>query len=424
MKSLNLRIKLEKKNTMRRLRLLFGLSISCVASLAMPTAHAAEEIPYWLTNSKELYKESPREAAKAWFREANFGLFVHLNMASLLERGKMDYGPWMAGDASDRSVKFVGYTRAQYDAAETKQQRTDLLFQKYTLKEFDAEKICDLAVAAEMKYITFTTEHLGGCVNFRTKLNKLNSVNAPAGRDLVGELVVECKKRGLVLFLYVPPSYAQTRDAKQIQHNRAYLTELLTQYGPVGGIWFDGLGQFYRDPQNYQGTEETYAMIRTLQPQALISFKNGAFLEEDYISPESYLPPFEWEFDTPGRRKRFDKSKSNWSKRQDLWEKSNKHKLREVCTTMLLYPGRDGVKFKDTPAGWINDEQARHLTADQVYYWLSYSRNAGANMLMNIGPRADGSIHPDDWKSLTETGELIRSKGWPALKNRPESRGE
>ena len=76
--------------------------------------------------------------------------------------------------------------------------------------------------------------------------------------------------------------------------------------------------------------------------------------------------------------------------------------------------GRDGKHVK---SGWINDESARHLTAEEVYYWLKYSRFTGSNMLMNIGPRGDGSIHPDDWKALTGVGELIRKKGWPELQN-------
>ena len=397
------------------------LLIVFVSLLALQVVHAAEgEIPYWLSGYKELYEKAPREAAKAWFREAKFGLLVHLNLASLLERGKMDYQPWMAGDASDRSLKFVGYTRQQYEAAQSQQERTNLLFRKYTLKAFDAGKICDLAVAAEMKYITFTTTHIGGCFNFPTKLNELNSLNAPAGRDLVGELAEACKKRGLVLFLYVTPNYVRTRDAKETQHNRAYLTELLIRYGPVGGIWFDGINNYYRNPENYEGTEQTYALIRTLQPHALISFKNGAFLEEDFISPESYLPPFEWEFDTPDRQAIFEKRKQRWSQHQALWENGFKSKLREICTTMLLYRGRDGAAFEEIKGGWINDEKAGHLTADQVYYWLSYTRNCGANLLMNIGLRADGSIHPDDWKALVGTGKLIRAKGWPTLNNRPE----
>ncbi len=73
---------------------------------------------------------------------------------------------------------------------------------------------------------------------------------------------------------------------------------------------------------------------------------------------------------------------------------------------------RDGVHV---PSGWINDDGARHLTAEEVYDWLTYSRYTGSNLLMNIGPRADGSIHPDDIKALTEVGKLIEQRGWPPV---------
>ena len=160
------------KNAMNR------VLIGCACSLAMQAAHAEEkEIPYWLSDYQELYEEEPREAAKAWFREAKFGMMIHLNTGSLLERGKMDIGPWVEGNASDRSIEFVGYTRQEYEAARTSKERSNLLFQRYKLEKFDADRICALAVAAQMKYITFTTVHLGGCVNFRTTTSKNNSLN-------------------------------------------------------------------------------------------------------------------------------------------------------------------------------------------------------------------------------------------------------
>jgi alpha-L-fucosidase len=185
----------------------------------------------------------------------------------------------------------------------------------------------------------------------------------------------------------------------------------------IEGGRFDGLNIYYRNPEYFAGTKETYALIRKLQPHALISFKDGSIMGEDFISPESYMPPFEWEFDTPDRQEIYEKRKHRWSQRHGSGNTEYLTKLREVCTTMLLYHGRDGEAFEDTQAGWINDEKASHLTADQVYSWLTYSRHCGANMLMNIGPRADGSIHPDDWNALVETGKLIRLKGWPKLNN-------
>ena len=396
------------------------LPLMIAGSCLSQSSKSSDKVPYWLKDYEKVYRSDPNQAAKMWFKEAKFGMFVHFNLASLLERGKIDYQAWMEGNASDRSIAFVGYTRQEYEAAQTNEERTELLFLKYSLENFDTGKICDLAVAAEMKYITFTTTHLGGCFNFDSKLKELNSVNAPEGRDLLKELIEECKKRGLALFLYVTPDYAQTRDAKQTQHNRAYLTELLTRYGPVAGIWFDGLNQYYRNPEDFTETEETYALIRKLQPHALISFKDGTIMGEDFISPENYLPPFEWEFDTPDRQEQYEKKANRWTHRHGSGETGYLSKLREIGTTMLLYRGRDGAAYDEFNGGWINDEMAGHLTGDQVYYWLRYTRHCGANLLMNIGPRGDGSIHPEDWESLTSVGEIIRERGFPPVVHQVE----
>jgi len=123
--------------------------------------------------------------------------------------------------------------------------------------------------------------------------------------------------------------------------------------------------------------------------------------------------PFVWEFDTAQRQERYQIRKDRWQKQNATrWQQHNQTLLREVNTVMQECTNRDGTHV---PSGWINDESARHLTAQEVYTWLKYSRYTGANMLMNIGPRADGSIHPDDVKALGQVGKLIKQKGWPPV---------
>jgi alpha-L-fucosidase len=82
----------------------------------------------------------------------------------------------------------------------------------------------------------------------------------------------------------------------------------------------------------------------------------------------------------------------------------------EINTTMQECHNRDGV---GEPGGWINDEQARHLSAGEVMDLLEKARSLKANLLLNIGPRGDGSIHPADVKALTEVGRRIRNNGFP-----------
>jgi len=386
--------------------LLLLILISCTRSANM-------EIPYWLSDYQDIYKESPRKAAQSWFSDAGAGMFVHLNLASLCEYGKADYLLWAKGEAPDRLLDYVGISRPVYEKAEN---LDSLLFTRYLLPEFDAEEICSLAVKAKMKYITFTTQHLGRCYNFNTATSDFNSMKAPMQRDLVEELADACLRHKLALFLYVPPEFAKTSPDRR-DLNLEVLEELLSNYGPIGGIWFDGIGDYYRHPENYTRLTETYDFIRSLQPHCLISFKEGATGEEDFLTPEHFMLPFEYQFDTPGRQERYQIRVDRWfgKNRNDIrWEQFSQYKLREVNTVMQECTGRDALHV---PSGWINDERARHFSAGEVYYWLSYSRYTGSNMLMNIGPRADGSVHPDDLKSLGDLGAMIEERGWPALNN-------
>ena len=351
---------------------IFGCSISSPA------------VPSYLKGYENLYAHDPRAAAIQWFKDAKFGLFVHYALASLCTDGKAEYV---------RMTEEKGYDAANKE-----------LFAKFDARKFNADEICDLAITAKMKYVTFTTQHLGRMYMYDTKVSNFKTVNSPARRDLVEEMARACQKKGLGLFLYVPPEVARTDD-ELIEHNHTILTELLTKYGPIAGIWFDGIGPYHKEPENYKRLSETYALVRSLQPQCLVSFKEGAIGEEDFISPEHFLFPTPIKWDKKQRQQRWEIRRQKWEKKnRSGWEKYFKNKPAEINTVMQECFNRDGV---GKPSGWINDESARHLTADEVMYLYEKARSLGANMLLNIGPRGDGSIHPDDKKTLTEIGRRL-----------------
>jgi len=385
---------------MNRREFLEGVGLWAV-SLAVPgcvdTAKSSSgnaHVPSYLKGYEKLYAEDPHAAALQWFKDAKFGLFIHYCLASLLPNGKEDFLEMTGGDEG-RGTLESGLESEKTVAA--KQQ----LFKRFSAKKFDADFIAELAVSARMRYITITTQHLGRLYMYRTKVTDFTSLNSPAKRDLVAEIAKACEKRNLGLFLYVPGETPRT-DEKYIEHNRTILRELLTQYGPIAGIWFDGIGDYHKNPQLYSKLSETYALVRSLQPQCLISFKDGAIGEEDFISPEHFLPP----------KAIWDESrKEKWVKEHgERWEKTFKHKLREINTTMQECWNRDGVGAR---GGWINDVRARHLTADEVMDLLAKARVQNANLLVNTGPLGDGSIHPDDIKALREVGRRIRRNGFP-----------
>ena len=356
----------------------------CTSATKLPAGSV--RVPSYLAGYEKLYAEDPRRAAVQWFKDAKFGLFVHYCLASLLPNGKED---------------ILKMDRAEI---ETK------LFNKFTAEKFDADFIAELAVSARMRYVNLTTKHLGGLYMFRTKVTDFTTLNSPAKRDLVAEMANACEKRNMGLFLYVPPETSLTDD-EHIERNHTILRELLTQYGPIAGIWFDGIGGYYKNPQLYSKLSETYALVRSLQPQCLISFKNGAIGEEDFISPEHFLFPTPIKWDNELRQ-------ASWERKFERWRKKNvqeRQKLfrnipAEINTTMQECWNRDGVGAR---GGWVNDVRARHLTADEVMELLAKARSQNANLLLNTGPLGDGSIHPEDVKTLREVGRRIRQNGFP-----------
>jgi alpha-L-fucosidase len=111
--------------------------------------------------------------------------------------------------------------------------------------------------------------------------------------------------------------------------------ELLTQYGPIAAIWLDGIGSYYTEPEAYRRLDELYALIRTLQPQCLISFKQGTG-KEDFVAPEGLMHA------------------KNTPIAQKAWE-LNRGKPGEICTMM-----------QTAPPAWLYLEGCEHIDAAQV----------------------------------------------------------
>lgn len=299
-----------------------------LAFLLSGCTKTSTDIPFWLTEYEKQYKEDPLEASREWFVDAKLGMFVHFNAASLLELGGIDYKLWSRGQADERILDYVGVSREEYEKA---QRKDSLLYTRFEIPEFDAEKICQLAVKAKMKYITFTAHHMSA--TFDSEYLTINSVNtSPSGRDLVAEMIAACEKYDLAPFLYMRGSYKSAYSSNQPE-KLAILKEILSNYGPLAGIWFDG------GPAD----EEVNDFIKEIQPQCLVSFKHGiGTCGEDYISPEFYMLPFKYEFQTEGQQHRWNINNRKWEEREkENWEKCGKYKLREICSTMM------GAKWRD-----------------------------------------------------------------------------
>ena len=184
------------------------------------------------------------------------------------------------------------------------------------------------------------------------------------------------------------PSYLWKNDEDfkyyiKFVHNQ--LRELLTQYGPVAGIWFDPITGYYMRSDLFP-IDETYSLIRSLQPQCLISFKQGANGDEDFAAPERKPESLESRF-----------GQEIAAIAGNAWEK-NRVKQIEICDTLL--PGS---------WGYHKEQVSDHRTPDDVMKMLEDAGKAGANLLLNTGPLGDGSIDPVDEKVLREVGRRRES---------------
>lgn len=355
----------------------------------------SSNLPSYLRGYEELYRDNPRRAALEWFKNARFGLFMHYGLYSVLGRGE-----WVM---LHEKIPVAEYEKLQ---------------DKFTAEKFDADFITDLVLAAEMKYVNITSRHHDGFCLFETKQHNYHSMASPAKRDLIGELAKACHKKGLGLFLYYSyaadwwhpyfyareagwnnarpaydkpePRYQWSRDEDfriYIDYVHAQLRELLTNYGPIAGIWLDPIMGYYHRPDLFP-IKQTYALIRSLQPQVLISFKQGAIGSEDFAAPERSGHSLAERLKDPEHK---DIARRAWE--------SNKNKHNEICDT--LQPRVWGYKEAD---------DSQHLNADEVMKRLESAWAQNCNLLLNTGPLPVGSIHPEDVKTLRQVGRKIRAK--------------
>lgn len=333
-------------------------------------------VPAYLQSHADLYSTSPRQAALEWFKKARYGLFLHYGLYSLLGRHE-----WVQ---LRELMPVIEYEKLKDD---------------FTAERFDAEAIAQFAVDCEMSYVNLTTRHHDSFCLFDTQQTEFNSVNSPAGRDLVKELSEACARHGLGLFLYYShgrdwrhphapnndrwggqarpqyeppePSYAYREKHDlgiYLAFVRAQITELLTHYGPIAGIWLDGIAVPLSGDRTLFRCQELYDQIHCLQPQVLVSYKQSLLGTEDFCAPEhraTALP-----HNMPG----------------------------EICTTM-------------TPQSWgyLASAKGKHKSAEEVWQTLSYAGSQSFNLLLNTGPLPDGSLDPEDVATLHRVGERLRN---------------
>ncbi len=369
---------------------ILAVFVSFTLAFTFSCKEKSKNVPNYLSEYSKEYEENPREANLKWFTNAKYGMFIHYGLYAQLEKGE-----WV--QLRD-TIPVAEYAK---------------LKDSFTAENFDAGFIADLAVKAGMKYITITSKHHDGFCLFNTKQTDFNSMNSPCGRDLIAELEQACKEKGLGLFLYYSyaadwkhpyfysresgwenarPAYKEFQPEYKFQKDEDFriyvdyvheqLKELLSQYPSIAGIWFDPIMGLYARPDLFP-VDETYALIRSLSPHALISFKQGANGDEDFSAPERHATA---------------KVGAQYEVARLVYEK-NINKPREICNTL-----------QSRHWGYNKMEDGKHKTAPELVEIIKDTWARNANLLMNVGPLPDGSFPEEDIISLTEAGKILRSE--------------
>ena len=323
--------------------------------------------------------------AREWFQDARFGLFIHWGVYSVLGDGE-----WVMNN-QNISIK-------EYEKLST----------FFNPVYFNAEEWVLMAKNAGMKYITITSRHHDGFSMFDSKASDYNIVDrTPYGKDVLKMLAEACRKHDIKLFFYYSQLdwyrddyFPRGRTGTGIEGRgegnwndyidfmKAQLTELLTNYGEIGGIWFDGeWDQIKWDGKRF-GTkimdfklEEVYKLIHDLQPQALIGSNH-------HLAPNPGEDFQMFEKDLPGRS-----TKSFATKSEDIGNLP-----LEVCETIN---GSWGFNLKDR----------KHKSKKDLVQYLVKAAGYDSNLLLNVGPMPNGRIQKEHIKSLKEVGNWVNVYG-------------
>lgn len=278
-----------------------------------------------------------------WFKDAGFGMFIHFSFDSQLG---IVISHSMTGASPDYLDRFINELPLTFNPS-----------------KFSGEDIAILAKLAGMKYMVLTTKHHSGYSLWDTKTTDFNIMNTPYAKDLVKEYVAACRKYGLGVGVYYSPEdfhflhkngqivrrrfpepIPDNVMSKYLEFTEKQLTELMTNYGKIDIIFFDG-GE---GPLQEKAKE----VVWRLQPDILVT--RGAI-----STPEQYVPGLASD---------------------EAWE---------ACVTM-------GTQWQYKPT---NDD---YKSGGRLIEILIESRSKGGTFLLNVGPKPNGELPIEQEERLRE----------------------
>jgi len=309
----------------------------------------------------ESFLHAPPERVAQW-RNLKFGMFIHWGPVCLTGKEIS----W------SRAGERRGH-RSRFAKRGTPVEVYDNLFKKFNPTKFDADEWVSTAKSAGMKYMVFTSKHHDGFCMFDSKLTdyKITNPLSPYRKDIVKQLADACHRAKLWFGIYYsPPDWHHpdfrngARHALYIKYLHGQIRELLTNYGRVDILWFDGLGGSAQDWDSVN----LFKMVRSLQPEILINNRGG-------------LPG---DFDTPEQRIGRMRTDRPW----------------ETCMTI------------GTQWAWKPNDRVK--TLKQIVDVLVNVVGGDGNLLLNVGPMPDGRIEPRQVERLRGLGTWLKKTG-PAI---------
>lgn len=310
-----------------------------------------------------------------WFNEARFGMFIHWGIYAVPAgewEGQTNYSEWIQLQTKMPNAEYETFAR------------------QFNPTNFHALTWVRVAKSAGMKYIVITAKHHDGFCMFDTKLTDYNIVKStPFHRDPMKELADATRKAGLKFcFYYSVPDWHNTDFParfsqrgfhgapnpnadfeKYVAYVRGQVSELLTNYGAISILWFDGGGSFQQDSDKRAESirlQEIMDLIHQLQPQCLVNNRLG--VPGDYGTPEQKIP---------GQ------------------PPTNSF---EVCMTLNRHWG-------------YNKNDHDFKSAGEIIRNLADIAGKGGNYLLNVGPTAEGIIPDGSVSVLEKVGDWMSRNG-------------
>lgn len=308
------------------------------------------------------------------FADSKFGVFIHWGIYSIFAQGE-----WYMNKGID-SKEYAKAAQAFYP------------------HRFNAQEWVSAIKASGAKYICFTTRHHDGFSMWDTKQSDYNIMNTPYGKDVLRQLADECHRQGIRLHLYYShidwtredyPAGRTGLTTKSLDNPdwkgyynfmNAQITELLTEYGEIGAMWFDGWWDHDSDtvPFDWELPYQ-YELVHRLQPSCLVGNNHH---QEPFEGEDIQI----FERDVPGENK------------AGLSGQEISRLPLETCQTMN---GMWGYKVADQ----------NYKSVKELIHLLVRTSGKGANLLLNVGPQPDGTLPEVALSRLAEIGTWMEKNG-------------